>query len=205
MEICGFDSLNQLTDDQRAALTAKWNRRALTYAVEKYPGGLSPSQWDEVFEAAFQAWEDVADISIGRVVSGSKSDIVISTGRGRGDGFDGPSGVLAYAYLPQGDDGQLWMRIDLDEAWTQPMALSAITHEVGHLLGLTHSNVKTALMAPYLSATNKPQQNDDIPRIVGLYGPAKKLETPPGPSGKGQRIIIEFPAGLNVTARVESI
>jgi len=52
------------------------------------------------------------------------------------------------------------------------------------LLGLDHSRLSSALMAPYYNAfIAKPQTVDDIPRIVALMGP-KTVPAPPPPPGQ---------------------
>ena len=69
------------------------------------------------------------------------------------------------------------MKFDIAEFWiTSPEKTGVLlenvaAHELGHILGLTHSEVSTALMAPYYNKNvNRPQENDDIERIRSLYG-----------------------------------
>jgi hypothetical protein len=90
--------------------------------------------------------------------------------------------------MPDGSDQQLLMKFDLDETWIENANQRGILlenvacHEFGHLLGLTHSQVQGALMAPYYNAAiSTPQQNDDIPRILARYGPAT-AQPPVGPT-----------------------
>lgn len=194
-------------DVAREVLEAKWRKGTLTYQVQDYVNRLSHSDQDNIIEAAWASWRAVADRNITRIGVGTP-DIVISVGQGRGMNFDGPSGTLAWAYLPGGDDGQLLMRFDIDETWiADPAAqgilmLNVASHEFGHLLGLDHSRVSSALMAPFYNPKiNKPQQNDDIPRIQALYGPATGTPPPPSPPSPPtsppttpgvQRVTIEF-------------
>ena len=42
-------------------------------------------------------------------------------------------------------------------------------HEIGHLLGLDHSEDENALMFPYINNALKPRE-DDIIKIQQLYG-----------------------------------
>jgi hypothetical protein len=157
-------------------MLAAWKKRGLRYGIVAYVGGIDKSVQKGIIQAAYDDWCRVANIGVVET-SNNEADIVIGTGQGQKDNFDGPSGVLAWAYLPDGNDQQLQMRFDLDETWvTDPgqrgiLLKNVATHEFGHTLGLDHSKVQQALMAPfYAVGITSPQQNDDIPRIVARYG-----------------------------------
>ncbi len=177
---------------------AKWGLSELTYFVEQYVEGLSKTDQDAILAKAWSSWSNVANLKFTRVNTAGKANFVISTGRGRGSNFDGPGNTLAWAYLPSGNSyqGQLLMRFDLDERWLATAGQRGILmenvacHEFGHLLGLDHSRISTALMAPYYSPNvPKPVDNDDVKRIVALYGRATAptplpTPTPTGPATK---------------------
>ena len=61
-------------------------------------------------------------------------------------------------------------------------------HELGHNLGLEHSNVRNSIMYPILLYDNTGLHSDDIAGIQALYGRPKpdnnKPTTPSPPSGK---------------------
>lgn len=179
---------------------AKWGLNELTYYVEQYVEGLTKSDQDEVLARAWASWAGAANLKFTRVTTAGKANFVISTGRGRGQNFDGPGNTLAWAYLPSGNSyqGQLLMRFDLDERWLSSPGQRGILmenvacHEFGHLLGLDHSKVSTALMAPYYSPNvPKPVDNDDVRRIVALYGkPATSSPQPtPAPTPAGKYVV----------------
>uniref|UniRef100_A0A803W304 Peptidase metallopeptidase domain-containing protein n=1 Tax=Ficedula albicollis TaxID=59894 RepID=A0A803W304_FICAL len=96
--------------------------------------------------------------------------------------FDGPGGTLAHAYPPgTGIGGDA--HFDEDENWTKFTTYSGYNlflvaaHELGHSLGLSHSNVFGALMYPIYMATdtrNYQLHQDDIDGIQALYGPPKE-------------------------------
>lgn len=214
-------------DVRRMVLEAKWRKGSLSYFIDAYVTGLSQSDQDDLLKVAWQQWQDVCGIRLQRVASKTTADIVISTGKGRAQGMDGPSGTLAWAQLPPGNDQQLLMRFDIDETWTNNQIqlmkmhndaamtgaiawaelpatrgiqyLNVACHEFGHLLGLDHSRIASALMAPYYAVgISKPQSNDDIPRIQALYGPAvtPMPPLPPiNPSRVKARIDIDIEAG----------
>ena len=184
---------------------ARWRKTDLKYFVEKRVTGLAADVVDGLIAAAWQDWMAVADIRIAPTNSAGDADMIISTGRGRGDGFDGPSGTLAWAYLPSGNDGQLLCRFDADETWLADNPQGGILlrnvacHEFGHLLGLEHSRVSSALMAPFYSpAVTSPRQSDDIPRIQGLYGKPTAPPQPGPPLGANMiRLAKTLPAGVH--------
>lgn len=166
----------------------KWGTKDLKFYIEKYVNGLSRADCDSIIKLAFQQWSDVADLKFSQVGSQTGAHLVLSTGSGNRDNFDGPGNTLAWAYLPPSNNylGQLLMRFDLDETWIKNggdrgiLLLNVACHEFGHMLGLDHSRSQGALMAPYYAtAITKPQANDDVSRIQGLYG---KPRITPGPT-----------------------
>ena len=206
---CGCADVQRLGVEQ-----ARWRKNRLTYCVQAFVGGISQADQLDLIRLAWADWQAAADLSLTPTSNQATADIVISTGRGQGQGFDGPSGTLAWAYLPNGQDGQLTMRFDFDERWTKDNPQAGILfrnvacHEFGHLLGLEHSRVSSALMAPFYSqGIVSPRQSDDIPRIQALYGPAKATPAPtpptpaPGPNPQDLTIVIKM-AGTEVKSVV---
>uniref|UniRef100_A0A2N9HK91 Peptidase metallopeptidase domain-containing protein n=1 Tax=Fagus sylvatica TaxID=28930 RepID=A0A2N9HK91_FAGSY len=91
---------------------------------------------------------------------------------GDGSAFDGAGGILAHAYPPS--DGRF--HYDADERWSVgavPNAFDLETvalHEIGHLLGLDHSEVEGAIMWPTISSgRTQGLHRDDIDGIKALY------------------------------------
>lgn len=182
---CGCVDVQRLASE---ALTAKWTKSNLTYGIASYVDEFAQNETRDILDKAFQAWENVTNLNISYSANYQNADIIISTGRGPRDGFDGPSKTLAWAYLPDGNNSQLLMKFDVDELWVKDPSTRGIVmfnvacHEFGHLLGLDHSSVSAALMAPYYNVNIAvPQKNDDIPRIQALYG-VKNPTTPTTPT-----------------------
>ncbi|KAI3386795.1 hypothetical protein SNEBB_008989 [Seison nebaliae] len=105
-------------------------------------------------------------------------DFIISFEQGdHGDGepFDGMGGVLGHAFFPQyGGDAHF----DYDEYWTSSSfdgvnLMQVAAHEIGHTLGLEHSDENSALMAPFFRGFSQDftLHSDDIRAIQALYGP----------------------------------
>jgi hypothetical protein len=172
-----------------AASQRKWGKKNLSYFIEKRDTDLSAELWDATIAKAFASWSEVADLKFNRVNS-SNANIIVSIGRGRSSDFDGPNGTLAWAQLPGSSNytGQLLTKADADEKWitsgSNGIKLeNVMCHELGHILGLEHSSRRTALMAPIYSINvAKPQSNDDISRIVNLYGKPTGSEPRPTPN-----------------------
>ena len=81
-------------------------------------------------------------------------------------------GVLAHAFYPQRgeahfDDEEEW--VDREYEGIDLMTVTA--HELGHALGLGHSEVPDALMAPYYQGyiPNYSLPDDDRQAILSLY------------------------------------
>lgn len=179
---------------EEAKSPVKWGMSSLSYVVAEYVEGLLPSTQDELLAKAFSSWSDICGLKFKqmKLTSSATNDnpqIVISRGSGSHQGFDGPFGVLAYAFLPTNANfmGQLVMRFDNSETWLDGSAnqrgilyLNVAAHEIGHLLGLEHSSAKGALMAPYYNIqVASPQLVDDISRIQTLYGRPAPRPVPP--------------------------
>nr|GEV15132.1 metalloendoproteinase 1-like [Tanacetum cinerariifolium] len=128
---------------------------------------------------AFNTWAAASGyFTFYRVNDIAIADIKISFERGdHGDGgaFDGPYGILAHAFYPP--DGR--MHYDAAETWSvgpgpvpdtidlQTVAL----HEIGHLLGLGHSEDENAIMWSSIpSGSLKGLNADDILGVKALYG-----------------------------------
>eukprot|EP00092_Neocalanus_flemingeri_P034229 GFUD01037226.1.p1 GENE.GFUD01037226.1~~GFUD01037226.1.p1 ORF type:complete len:547 (+),score=135.67 GFUD01037226.1:230-1870(+) len=163
---------------------SRWRVNDLTYRITKYPSTdrLSKSEVDQQMKSAFSLWEQATDLRFSKRDSGSVH-IEIRFEKyehGDGDPFDGPGGTLAHAYFPQyGGD----VHVDDTEYWTIDSfkgtnILQTMTHELGHSLGLSHSDVREAIMAPFYRGwvPNLKLDQDDIKAIQSLYG--KKVSKP---------------------------
>ncbi|KAI5930391.1 Macrophage metalloelastase [Manis javanica] len=158
--------------------TLKWSKMNLTYRIVNYTPDLTHSEVEKAFKKAFKVWSDVTPLNFTRLHSGT-ADIMISFGiKEHGDfyPFDGPSGLLAHAFPPgpnYGGDAHF----DDDETWTSSskgtnLFLVAV-HELGHSLGLGHSNDPKAIMFPtyrYVNPNTFRLSADDVRGIQSLYG-----------------------------------
>ncbi|KAK6164106.1 hypothetical protein DH2020_000970 [Rehmannia glutinosa] len=147
------------------------NKRNLTIS---FPTGTRKDAYAPV-EFALTRWGNVSPFKFTYIDNFDLSEVKISfERRDHGDGypFDGPYGILAHSFFPS--DGRL--HFDGDENWTtydekgnfdlQTVAL----HELGHILGLAHSQDPKALMFAYIGrGETKDITPDDIQGIKSLY------------------------------------
>ncbi|KAF7134566.1 hypothetical protein RHSIM_Rhsim08G0060900 [Rhododendron simsii] len=151
----------------------KWppTQYQLTYAFA--PGTNSDAI--SAVAKAFNTWASQSPFKFSQSQDFASADLKIGFHRGEhGDGkpFYGRNGVLAHAFSPP--DGKF--HYNGDELFTaNPVEGSYLLetvalHEIGHLLGLAHSDVEEAIMWPYIPpATIKGLNDDDIQGIKTLY------------------------------------
>lgn len=165
---------------------SRWGLKEVAWGIANYPsGGLSQQRVAEIYAQAFASWSAVCGLKF-KQVAANQANIVIGTGRGQRSNFDGPSGTLAWAYLPGGSNyvGQVEVRFDLDETWIDnPQAngillLNVAAHEFGHAIGLSHNNVRANLLNPIYNRSIATPQAEDIRQIVSLYGQPTANPTP---------------------------
>ncbi|KAL5725286.1 neutrophil collagenase [Ranunculus cassubicifolius] len=124
---------------------------------------------------AFARWSSVTHFSFEEITDYTVSDLTIGVHSGdHGDGspFDGPTGTLAHAFAPT--NGRF--HYDGDETWADGVLEGAFDletvslHEIGHLLGLSHSSVEGAIMYPSIASGFRGDlHGDDVQGIKALY------------------------------------
>ncbi|XP_044752537.1 matrix metalloproteinase-14 isoform X2 [Coccinella septempunctata] len=176
------------TGDNRAKRYAlqgsRWKVKNLKYRITKYPSNLKRSAVDSTIQKAFNVWSEYTDLTFTPSSGNVHIDIRFEKGEhGDGDPFDGPGGTLAHAYFPvYGGDAHF----DASERWTVDSysgtnLFQVAAHEFGHSLGLSHSDVREALMAPFYRGYDPvfSLNEDDIYGIQALYGKKTKKSSRP--------------------------
>ena len=147
---------------------------------------------------AFTAWSSVSGITFKEVPTSQEgsADILV--------GFTAlPTselGLTTYATTPQALPGETVALVDpsiepvvnnggtLTFAGTNSTFYQAVLHEIGHSIGLAHSDNPDAVMYPSLSDTNRSLSPEDIAAAQSLYGPpgfAAQQDTTTGVSTAG--------------------
>ncbi|XP_078615592.1 matrix metalloproteinase-20-like [Branchiostoma floridae x Branchiostoma japonicum] len=216
---CGvrdMDGTNSLVRRRRryALLGSKWTIRDITYRVTGYTQKLSQTDIDNDIKIAFDMWSENANLKFSQVPSDTDAHITMFFApgdHGDRDPFDGPAGTLAHA-LPPIAGGET--HFDDDETWTVRTfsginLLQVAAHEFGHALGLGHSDVEEALMAPFYRGYKEYFQlhDDDIQGIQILYGmpqierPVVAPAVPQAPVTPTVRAATKTPASSSATQR----
>jgi hypothetical protein len=159
----------------------KWSTTSLRYGFQNFSPDLGEGDVRTAVQTALGYWSAVTPLNFSEAAVSANPEIIIRFVAGdHGDGspFDGPSGVLAHAFYPPPNGGDIAGDSHFDEAETwsvndPPSGIDLYTvgaHEFGHALGLAHSTVSGALMYPYYGGPHRYLTQDDVDGIQALYG-----------------------------------
>jgi hypothetical protein len=171
---------------------SQWGKTSIMYYFINGTGKINGNTERDLIRAAFALWADETPLTFNEAADSAQADILIGWAEdehGDGDSFDGPGDVLAHASYPNPyEERQVFLHFDDAERWvnseTQNVDLLTVAaHEIGHNLGLDHSNDPNALMYPSYSEPHRFLGQDDIAGVQSLYGlaakPAEAPEAPP--------------------------
>jgi peptidoglycan hydrolase-like protein with peptidoglycan-binding domain len=181
---CGFPDIPSNEGvDAFLAQGNRWNRTNLTYGFQEFTPDLLQPQVRGAITSALNLWSQVTPLRFTEIPLASNPDFIIrfvANNHGDGSPFDGIGRVLAHAFSPPPNAGNIAgdAHFDEDETWTVNIPVPANTidlvtvaaHEFGHSLGLAHSSVAGALMFPSYSGPQRFLAQDDIDGIQSIYG-----------------------------------
>lgn len=189
-----YDNLPDNSNGQAIAeyrAISNWSKLDLTYFFVNGTEKLSGDSERELVRQAFGLWAAQTPLTFTEVGDSNSADILIRWAEGNhgdGDPFDGPGDVLAHASYPNPyqerqvilhfDDAERWM----DSSEQDVDLLTVAAHEIGHNLGLDHSDDPNALMYPAYTGPHRFLGADDVAGAQSLYGlasaPPSKPQTP---------------------------
>lgn len=182
---CGFpDVVTSQGLEPFVAQGNRWPGPVVTYRHVNFTPDLPQADVRAAIRGAFDRWAAVTPLSFSEsAIAGTVADMEIGFfagdhGDGAGNAFDGSGGVLAHCYYPPPNEGQLAGDCHFDEAetWSVDMPPSGTDlptvalHELGHGLGLAHSEDPDAVMYAYYGGPRRELAPDDVTGIQSVYG-----------------------------------
>jgi peptidoglycan hydrolase-like protein with peptidoglycan-binding domain len=171
--------------DPLGALTVgPWTRRNLTYAFAHLTTQIPTDQTKVAVRNAFATWQNAnVGISFTEVQIGTGPDVSVEWRPANDPDHSMVGALVAHADFPPGfsmivNDLPLPLHFDDEEhGWAVTSAAGAFDiqsialHEIGHCLGLVHSNDPSAVMYPTVQPnfTLRALQMDDIQKFRALY------------------------------------
>jgi hypothetical protein len=143
-----------------------WSKTTLSWRITNFPSSLTEAQVHTAVEAAFASWQAETDLRFEPRTD--SADIELSFAK-----VDGPGQTVASARFPErGGD----ITFDIDEPWSIDALStgsvdiqSTALHQIGHSLGLTHTEIQSAAMYGYYAGTRRALHSDDRQGISALY------------------------------------
>jgi len=157
-------------------------RAELNYSLQALTRKVPVELAEQEIRRAMAEWSRVVNVTFQRSqnFSSARSINILFGAKDHGDpySFDGAGRVLAHTFYPApanpepiaGD-----LHFDDDESWktgTDIDLYSVALHELGHALGLGHSDVPNAVMYPYYRMATSLTE-EDIAAIRMMYGAAE--------------------------------
>ena len=179
---CAFPDMR---DGVEFTALCNWGRAEVTYAFDTGTNDVANTDEFQATRNAFQTWAAVIPLTFREVGSNESPDVLIGWRPANDPDYSMIGGTLAHADFPPACGvvtNTLPKPVHFDDTehnWAIGAAPGAFDvesvalHEIGHILGLAHSNVTGAVMFPSIGSngTNRVLTQDDISGAQNLYPP----------------------------------
>jgi hypothetical protein len=183
------------------------NAATLSYVFQQITAQLPAGVPQGEIVRAMAEWTKVVQITWQPATDslGNRTVNILWTTGDHGDGFpfDGPGGVVAHTFYPSPPNPEPLagdMHFDDAESWHVGATVdvfSVALHELGHALGLGHSDNPNDVMYPYLKIVTGLADGDKT-AILTLYAAQTGVVPPPGPLA----LTIDVPPATTTSATI---
>lgn len=163
--------------ESAGALPANWPKECRGKLTVSYDlDQLNRDQFDRCLRAALAHWEAVIDVKFIVLPQFDRwSEIWITDG-------PLPGSTLAWSYKAADRcDWAVEQRYDTLVSWNDELLTATIGHEVGHALGMDHSDDRNDLMYPSITLNTIGPAAGDVRRAKRIYGYGEPVPTNPIP------------------------
>jgi len=195
-----------MTDSRTRAGVSKWRKNQLTWAYVQPTTQIASASVKSAIKESLAIWAQVVPLTFTEVSPQSRPDMVFgfaAKDHGDGSAFDGKGRVLAHAFFPENgrlhfDNDEIWAYQDASKVQRGYIDLLSVTiHELGHALGLPHTNSPGAIMNAFyrrpdiVNGKMKPfvLSTYDIQDIQAIYGRRGRVDDDDDAEEEDDRIV----------------
>ncbi|XP_038209120.1 matrix metalloproteinase-9-like [Zerene cesonia] len=167
---CGIRDVYRSRSKRNSLVLGKWPKRYLTYMITNYPStkGHHDIDIDSMVSLAFMIWTSPTGIVFAQKEEGPVN-IIIKFGS-----LEQEMGKIRYANTKTDRTSTITINDDIPwetEAPNVPSLFQTLIHEIGHVIGLGHTDVVDAMMYPVYKFGNMiySLHEDDIRTAQEIY------------------------------------